>query len=117
MLYRSLGSGEWPSWVRSLRGKSGVYIIRSNGFLGLGDPVVLYVGESHSGQLYDTLTRHFQEWVGKTAGQIYPRGEVTVGVVVTPTDRAPSVQTALIARLNPSDNTYGRPDGPPDVPF
>lgn len=53
--YRSVGNrGEpYPTWVRQLRGASGVYVIRE-----LGGPVV-YVGSS-VGRLYETLTRHFQ---------------------------------------------------------
>jgi Peptidase family M23 len=54
--YRQIGaSGEpYPQWVRDLKGKAGVYIIRD-----LGDAEILYVGSS-SGRLYDTMTRHFQ---------------------------------------------------------
>ena len=53
--YRPVGrAGErYPAWVRQLRGKSGVYVIRQN-----GEPV--YVGASFSDRLYDTMTRHFQ---------------------------------------------------------
>jgi hypothetical protein len=58
--YRPIGgSGErYPDWLRALRGKSGVYIIRERQRDG-SNPVV-YVGESHAGRLYQTLTRHFQ---------------------------------------------------------
>ena len=54
--YRPLGaSGDaYPQWVRDLKGKSGVYVIRE---LDSGETV--YVGSS-VGRLYDTLTRHFQ---------------------------------------------------------
>jgi hypothetical protein len=41
--------------VRELRGKSGVYVIRE-----IGGPIV-YVGSSIA-RLYDTLTRHLQQW-------------------------------------------------------
>lgn len=53
--YRPVGGrGEpYPEWVRALKGKSGVYVIRERG-------EVVYVGESHAGRLYETLTRHFQ---------------------------------------------------------
>jgi len=55
LTYRPVGrSGDpYPAWVRRLKGKSGVYVIRRD-----GEP--LYVGESHSNRLYETLTRHFQ---------------------------------------------------------
>ncbi len=54
--YRPIGaSGEaYPQWVRDLKGKAGVYVIRE---LDSGETV--YVGSS-VGRLYDTLTRHFQ---------------------------------------------------------
>ena len=49
--YRSIGrSGEsYPAWVRALRGKSGVYIIRERQRDG-SNPVV-YVGESHTSRV------------------------------------------------------------------
>jgi hypothetical protein len=59
--YRPIGaSGRYPDWVRALRGKSGVYLIRERQRDGT-NPVV-YIGESHAGRLYQTLTRHFQTW-------------------------------------------------------
>jgi len=57
--YRPIGeSGRYPDWVRALRGKSGVYLIRERQRDG-SNPVV-YIGESHTSRLYQTLTRHFQ---------------------------------------------------------
>lgn len=52
--YRPVGArGEaYPQWVRDLKGKSGVYVIREDG-------ETVYVGSS-VGPLIDTLTRHFQ---------------------------------------------------------
>ena len=48
MDFRKLGkSGPFPDWVRKLRGKSGVYVIRTRDEFGF--PVVQYVGESHTG--------------------------------------------------------------------
>jgi len=57
-VYRPVGErGEdYPEWLRNLRGSSGVYVIRD-----ARTSEVLYVGESHSGRVYETLTRHFQE--------------------------------------------------------
>lgn len=54
--YRPVGDrGEpYPAWVRALRGKAGVYVIRD-----ASTHECLYVGSS-STQLYDTLTRHLQ---------------------------------------------------------
>jgi len=53
-LYRPVGAtGEpYPGWLRALKGKAGVYLIKEGGEL-------VYVGSSTK-QLYDTLTRHFQ---------------------------------------------------------
>ena len=58
--YRSVGkSGDrYPAWIRALQGKSGVYLIRERQRDG-SNPVV-YIGESHTARLYQTLTRHFQ---------------------------------------------------------
>lgn len=103
--------GGFAAWVRELRGtRSGVYVIRS-----ASSHRTWYVGESHSGRLYDTLTRHFQRWSGRTAGVRYDRGDVEVAVVVTPAARAPEAQARLICRLDPRDNTNSRCNQ--DVPF
>ena len=61
LIYRPIGaSGEpYPDWIRALDGKSGVYVIRE--IQRDGSVETVYVGESHSGRLYDTLTRHFQQ--------------------------------------------------------
>ena len=59
LVYRPIGdSGEpYPAWVRELRGKSGAYVIKAVGLFG---STIVYVGESHTGRLYETMTRHFQ---------------------------------------------------------
>ena len=61
----SINEGNFPywapetqQWVRALKGKSGVYVIREQ--TRDDDAAIVYVGESHSGKLYETLTRHFQ---------------------------------------------------------
>ena len=98
--YRPVGaSGEpYPDWVRDLDGKSGVYILRETQKDGTTETV--YVGESHSGRLYQTLTRHFQTWrrakkfwTGQYTGSqshdpglTYDRDRVTVAVRVLPDD-------------------------------
>jgi hypothetical protein len=125
--YRPIGgSGEpYPDWVRALRGRSGVYIIRERQRDG-SQPVV-YVGESHAGRLYQTLTRHFQTWrrhkrfwVGQYTGSLshdpgltYDRASCTVAVRVLPAERAITEEGRLIARLRPRDNLLGQPDDPP----
>jgi hypothetical protein len=131
--YRPIGaSGRYPDWVRALRGKSGVYIIRERQRDG-SNPVV-YVGESHAGRLYQTLTRHFQIWrrhkkfwsgqyTGSQShdpGLTYNRARATVAVRVLPAERAITEETRLIVRLRPRDNLTGRPDDHADneaVPF
>ncbi len=107
LTFRSVSAGmlgdffdaAYPAWVRALRGKSGVYLIRSNA------GALLYVGESHTGRLYETLTRHFQSWSGPTAGNTYGRGAVKVAAIVTPAGKAVARQNRLICEMQPRDNS------------
>jgi hypothetical protein len=123
LVYRPVGDrGElYPDWVRRLKGKSGIYVIRQNG-------VPVYVGESHSDRLYETMTRHFQAWrrwkgfwrgqygEGHDPGLTYERGSVEVAARVTSPDEAIHEEARLIRRLRPRDNLLGQPDLE-DVPF
>lgn len=102
--------------IRDLAGKSGVYAIFS---AATGQP--LYVGESHSDQLADTLTRHFRrskidpdnDATGRRrGGTTYDRHAVTVAWAVTAADRAQEAQAALIAALAPRDNINANPPAP-----
>jgi hypothetical protein len=132
--YRPIGaSGEpYPDWVRALSGASGVYVIRE--IQRDGSHAVVYVGESHTGRLYQTLTRHFQTWrrakkfwTGQYTGSqshdpglTYDRDRVTVAVRVLAADRALAEETRLITRLRPRDNLIGQPiddDAADVVPF
>src|SRR5215468_11835733 len=120
--YRPIGaSGRYPAWVRALNGKSGVYLIRERQRDG-SNPVV-YIGESHTSRLYQTLTRHFQTWrrakkfwAGQYGGQshdpglTYDRARCTVAVRVLPAERAIDEEARLIARLRHRDNLVGQPD-------
>lgn len=56
LVYRPVGAPNepYPDWVRELRGKAGVYVIRE-----ISTREIVYVGSSTT-QLYDTVTRHFQ---------------------------------------------------------
>jgi hypothetical protein len=123
LVYRSVGRrGEpYPEWLQRLRGESGVYVIRQE-----GQPV--YVGESHSGKLVETLTRHLQGWrrwksfwknqytEGHDPGLTYDREKVEVAVRITAADEAIEEEARLIERLRPRDNLVGVPEAA-DVPF
>ena len=91
--------GRFPDWVRALDGKSGVYVIKNQVFNS-----IMYVGESHSGQLYGTLTRHFQRWRGQGSGHTYPLFNSVVAVEVVSPSRALRRQVELIEELGPLDN-------------
>ncbi len=134
LVYRSLGrSGEpYPDWVRELRGKSGAYVIKA---VGVFSTTIVYVGESHSGRLYETMSRHFQGWrrgKGWFAGQFvesendpgttYDREVCEVAVRITrSTGAALDAQAELIRRLKPRDNVLGigrrRDDDEESIPF
>jgi len=97
--------GYHPDLVK-LRGReaSGVYAI-------LNEREVLYVGESHTGRLYDTITRHFRRWRPQRdpqgrrfGGTVYSRDEVSIVYAVTPPEHAQDAQYAEIQRLGPRDN-------------
>jgi hypothetical protein len=121
--FRPVGeSGEdYPEWVRALDGKSGVYVIREVDENGA--PRVVYVGESHTDRLYDTLTRHLQKWrrwkgfwrgqygEGHDPGLTYDRGAVEVATRVVSPDEAIDLEARLIRKHNPRDNINGQ------VPF
>ena len=109
----------YPAWVRALDGKSGVYVIRE-----YDDHerawVIVYVGESHRGRLYGTLTRHWQRWVrgaddeyrhaeqsDHDPGLTYARARCEAAALITSSDRARDVQDALIRWLVPRDNILG----------
>lgn len=130
VVWRSVGSerGPFPEWLRALRTQkaSGAYAVRL-----LDGREVLYVGESHTGKLYGTITRHFQVWArsksfwsglfGSDAdpGHTYERGAVEVAVWVTDKRTAIARQNDLIVELKPRDNVQGveEPSSDFDVPF
>jgi hypothetical protein len=106
-----------------------VYVIRE--LQRDGSTVTVYVGESHTGRLYQTLTRHFQTWrrskkfwTGQYGGQghdpglTYPRDRVTVAARVLSPDRALDEEARLIKRLRPRDNLLGQPEAADElIPF
>lgn len=117
LTFRPVGSrGEdYPAWLHALKGKSGVYVIRDK-----HSEQVLYVGESHTNRIYETLTRHLQEWrrwkgfwrgqygEGHDPGLTYPRGRVEAAVRVTSIAKAPDEERRLIRKLQPRDNLLGQ---------
>jgi hypothetical protein len=124
--YRAVGaSGErYPAWVRALKGKAGVYIIRER-----DTREIVYVGSS-STQLYSTLTRHFQQWrrykgfwrgqysAGHDPGLTYPRDDIEVAVRITTPSTSLDEEMRLIARMRPRDNLIGQREPAVDeVPF
>lgn len=92
-------------WVTDLKGRSGVYLIRTTGFFGR----MKYIGESHTGHLKKTLLRHFQRWKGPTAGPTFDPDAVEIGIVKTRPEKAVEFQNALIAELDPEINTVAKP--------
>lgn len=119
--WRKVGApGEpYPEWLRALRNRSGAYAIRIGGR-------VVYVGESHKGRLYGTITRHFQSWrrqknfwrdlfgSGADPGFTYDRGSAEVMVKVGTAATALGYQNTWIRRFSPRDNTQGKLE---DAPF
>ena len=102
------GRGYSLELERIRRGKhSGFYAI-------LQGRNVLYVGESHSGRLFDTITRHFRSWRldpskdpqgRRRGGTTYDRRKVRVVYVILESDVAQVMQYAEIERLRPRDNS------------
>ena len=93
----------FAEWLSALRGQghNGVYLIRD-----ARTREVVYVGESHTGRLYETLTRHLYAWNGKGSGPSYPPEAVEVAIIVAETqlDDPIADQYALIQELEPRDN-------------
>lgn len=126
LVYRPVGTaGEpYPEWLRRVRGSSGVYVIRERG----GD--IVYVGQSSTGRLYETLTRHLQRWRrwksywkeeyadpnGHDPGVTYARDEIEVAIKITSPNDALDEEARLIRRLRPRDNILGQPELD-EVPF
>ena len=97
-----------------------------------GSALIVYVGESHRGRLYSTLTRHLQAWrrhkkfwrdqfggQGHDPGLTYPRDRVLVAARVLSPARAMAEETRLIRKLRPRDNLLKQPDDAAEdvVPF
>jgi hypothetical protein len=97
----------WAKWVRALEKQSGVYVIRDK-----RTHEVIYVGESHKGQLYSTITRHFQSWFSWGRHE-YNRKSVEIAVRTMPPSAAYQHQVKLIRSLKPRDNEMHNYDDTP----
>lgn len=120
LTFRPLGAPgiAYPAWFTSGKGRSGVYAIR-----GLGTTDVLYVGESHSGRLYETCSRHFQGWRDARDEKLHPTGWhvtfnrefVEVALLFRAAREARKVQDAMIRELKPSHNSFVTHLTPEDI--
>lgn len=93
----------YARWVRHLAGVNGVYVIRTKR-TPAAVPLVVYVGESHTNNLRETMQRHFQDWNGKTAGPTFDPTKHQVAFEVLPSAEAIARQNELIRRLRPTRN-------------
>jgi len=92
------GRGFAP-WVRELRGRNGIYLIRD-----AATREVYYIGESHTGRLFETLTRHLYTWSGFGSGPSYNPARVEVAWLETSPEDARYQQYELIMHFRPLDN-------------
>ena len=125
MKWSQLGASAepYPQAIRSLKKVSGVYAIRHVGWFSSS---IVYVGESHTGNLKNTLVRHFAAWnrgkswwTGQYApaqtdpGHTYDRADHEVTFLVATPRRALALQAAWIKKMQPRDNVIT----PDVVPF
>lgn len=118
----------WPEWLRAYKSACGVYVIKEAG-------TIVYVGSSHR-RLYDTITRHFQQWKrtprGRRAakynyhrthetdhdpGMVYRRDKCQIAVYTVACGSQLEEEARLIDRYKPRDNMVANPDGLEDTPF
>lgn len=113
-------SGQYVPALAALRSRkaSGVYGI-------LSGSQWLYVGESHTGRLYDTITRHFRSWKldprtdgqgRRRGGTEYDRRQVRIVWIETAPDEAEALQYAAIGMYKPRDNSHQGTTARADVP-
>lgn len=104
------GEGKrFAKWLNELRNQSGAYVIRRK-----ESHEILYIGESHTGNLAKTIKRHFHGWNDKTGRQHFTCSarSVELAVRVTPPNGAVGAQNNLIARLQPEKNIVGVEEQP-----
>lgn len=79
-------------------GISGVYALARK------DGTAVYVGESHSGRLRDTLSRHWREWNCDGNCPTYQRGTIQVAWYRTHARETLDFEAYLIEQYRPLDN-------------
>lgn len=96
-----LPGGRYPARMPGMI--HGVYAIRD-----AKSHAVLYVGESHTARLRDTMRRHLARWIdaGKQR-ESYRRSAVQVAWREVPQAEVLDAEAALIAHYAPQDNTKG----------
>lgn len=96
------GARRYAAWMKRATDQSGVYIIRAN-----GSGEILYIGESHTDRLKETLTRHFRSWQDSAERIHFTFDPAAVAVAVRYTSAGDAVhqQNELIAELGPKFNT------------
>ena len=126
--YSPLGgeASPWPDFVQSVKRDSGIYAIRDK-----ATHRVLYVGSS-GGRLYDTITRHFQQWkrdkkwwsglrgggaTGHDPGVTYARGRCELAIMTCRKGDHLAYEAYFIDTLKPRDNLVKDPAGEKPVPF
>ncbi|MDD8018367.1 MAG: hypothetical protein PHP42_08335 [Bacteroidota bacterium] len=109
LIYKSVERTKrrFPQWLNDLGNLSGAYIIRNK-----TSREILYVGESHTGRLANTIKRHFYSWLDNTDREHFTFNDdaVEVAVRITPQKSAKGAQDNLIRRLLPKHNTVAIPD-------
>ena len=107
------GRRTWPAWLTGLGATAGVYIIRQT-----KTKKALYVGRSFA-NLRKTISRHFQDWSGPTAGAVFTVGakktisRLEVGIIAMPAGTTEKKRQAIldeerkqIKRQAPEENKY-----------
>ena len=98
---------KYHPFLRRARGMSGVYAFwemvtfERKGVMDIL-PQIVYIGESHTRRLYETITRHFRRWDGRAAQ--YAREDMLVAFIITGSDEAVTRQYAEIQIHHPRDN-------------
>lgn len=90
----------WRDWLDEIRGFCGVYRIRD-----ASSGEMLYIGESHSHRLYETLLRHFSAWRNNES-RTFAREEVQVSVRLCDPHEAAEMQFDALRKWPTRFNVY-----------